>query len=214
KIAITSNDYPFYRIRKSPEDPADPLEYDSPPEDSLGKGRLDSSGHPVFYASPDLEICVHECRVTAEDELYVATLKPNKSLRLLNLAAILKEDRSVTEFESLDLAVHMLFVAGDHAFEFTRAISSAAHSAGFDGIVYPSYFSLVRHGAMPFQAVVYGISNRRIPEFQKHEESVVVQNLALFGRPIREGKIAVSCINKLTVTRTSYSFLFGPVVSR
>jgi hypothetical protein len=36
-----------------------------------------------MYASPDLEVCVHECRVTAEDDLYVATLGAVSSLRVL-----------------------------------------------------------------------------------------------------------------------------------
>jgi RES domain len=46
-----------------------------------GNGRLDSPGFPVMYASPDLEVCVHECRVTREDDLYVATLGAVSSLR-------------------------------------------------------------------------------------------------------------------------------------
>lgn len=210
-IDIAAKDHPFYRVRKAPNPPSDPQQYDSPPDDLVGTGRLDTIGLPALYASPDLEICVHECRVTVEDELYVATLAPTGLLRLINLAVLLKEDQCVTEFDSLDLAVHMLFLAGSHAFELTRAIGAAARQAGFDGMIYPSYFSLVRHGAMPFQAVVYGISNRRVPQFQMHEEAIAVQNLAVFGRPIREGRVDIKCINKLTLTRVSYHFLFGPV---
>ena len=210
-IDITANDHPFYRVRKAPNPPFDPQQYDSPPDELVGNGRMDSSGLPALYASPDLEACVHECRVTVENELYVATLKPTDSLHLINLAVLLREDQSVTEFESLDLAVHMLFLAGSYSFEITRAISAAARAAGYDGIIYPSYFSLARHGGMPFQAVVYGISNRWIPQFQEHEEAMTVQNLAVFGRPIREETVAIKCINKLTLTRVSYHFLFGPV---
>ena len=210
-VSITSNDRPFYRVRKAPTPPSDPTQYDSPPDGLVGNGRLDSVGRPVLYASSDLEICVHECRVTIEDELYVATLAPTDSLRPINFAVLLREDQGVTEFDSLDLTVHMMFLAGNHAFEVTRAISAAAQAAGFDGIIYPSYFSLVRHGAMPFQAAVYGISNRRIPEFQSHEAEMAVQNLAIFGQPIRDGKVSVKCINRLMLTRASYHFLFGPV---
>ena len=61
-----------------------------------------------MYASQDLQVCLHECRVTAEDKIFVATLKPVKPLKLLNLEEILVEE-GVTEFESLDMAVHMLF---------------------------------------------------------------------------------------------------------
>jgi len=53
-----------------------------------------------MYASQDLQICVHECRVTAEDDLYVATLAPSRDMKLLDLTELLTED--VSEFESLD----------------------------------------------------------------------------------------------------------------
>lgn len=198
----------FYRIRVNPSEPGDPAQFDSPPPQFAGRGRLDSKGHPVLYGSPDLELCVHECRVTAEDELFVATLNPSDALRLLDLSVILKEEH-VTEFESLDMAVHMLFLAGKHSYRITRAISDAARLAGFDGIVYPSYFSLLRLGQMPFQTV-YGISHRRIPQFQEHEQAKSVPNLALFGRPLAEGKVSVSCINRLILSRVSYDFHFGP----
>jgi hypothetical protein len=211
-VDITQNDSPFYRVRKAPKQPGKYDEYDSPPDQFVGKGRLDSTNLPALYASPDLEICVHESRVTAEDELYVATLLPTKSLRFLNLAALLKEEQTTTEFESLDLAVSMLFSAGSHAYEITRATGTAARKAGFDGIIYPSFFSSMRNGAMPFQAQIYGISNRRIPQFQEFEERLAVHNLAIFGRPIREGKVIIKGVNKLTLTQVKYNFLFGPVV--
>ena len=100
----------FYRVRVNPTSPADPEQYDSPPSTQTGKGRLDSSSLPVLYGSSDLHVCVHECRVTAEDEIYVATINPTRSLHLLDLSILLEED-NVTEFESLDMTVHMLFLA-------------------------------------------------------------------------------------------------------
>lgn len=203
-----SSDARFFRIRVNPHVPSSFEQYDSPPPDFAGRGRLDSSGKPVLYGSSDLEVCVHECRVSAEDDVYVATLAAKKPLRLLDLSVLLK-DENVTEFESLDMAVHMLFLAGKHSYPITRAIADAARSVGFDGIVYPSYFSLLRLGQMPFQTV-YGISCRRIPEFQKHEEAKSIPNLALFGRPVAEGKIEVTCINKLILARVAYDFHFGP----
>lgn len=206
---IIGSDDSFYRIRKGPTAPADPSHYDSPPTSRAGKGRLDSPGAPVLYASSDLELCVHECRVTAEDELYVATLAPKTSLRLLDISVLLNEE-DVTEFESLDMTVHMLFLAGKHAYRITRAIATAARARGFDGIIYPSYFSLLRLGAMPFQTV-YGISHRRIPQFQAYEQAKSLPNLAIFGRPIEQGKLTVKGINKVIMTRLEYNFLFGPV---
>lgn len=198
----------LYRIRKHPERPDSTDEYDSPPEQHLGAHRLDSSGFPVLYASQDLELCVHECRATAEDELYVATLAARNRLQLLNLAALIEED--VTEFESLDLAVHMLFLAGTHSYDISRDIARAAQSAGFDGLAYPSYFSLLRTGATPFLTTL-GMSHRTIPRYRPIEQALVIPNLAIFGRPITDGRLDVRCINRLMITRVDYDLLFGPV---
>jgi hypothetical protein len=200
----------FYRIRKAPGNPSSFAQYDSPPARMFARcGRLDSTRLPVMYGSQDLPVCVHECRVTAEDDLFVATLSPTKNLRLLDLTELLQE-KDATEFESLDMAVNMLFLAGKHSYPITRQIALAAHAANYDGLVYPSYFSLLRTGGMPFETV-YGISHRRIPALAANEKSKVIANLALFGRPIAEGKTVIQCINRLILTRVDHGFHFGPV---
>lgn len=201
-------DEKFYRIRNQPAYPKEPNEYDSPPPEYAGNGRLDSSELSILYGSQDLQLCIHECRVTAEDELYVATLKPKRALRLLNLSEVLNED--TTEFESLDMAVHMLFLAGEYSYKISREIAVAARNTGYDGMIFPSYFSLLRTGAMPFETT-YGLSHRRIPSMQEHENSKISPNLALFGQPIAEGLIEVVCINKLVLHRVEYNAHFGPV---
>ena len=198
----------FYRVRKDPANPDSHGEYDSPPDGIAGNGRLDSEGFSVLYASPDLEVCVHESRFLAEDELFVATLITTKPLRLLNLTAIPKEE--VTEFESLDISINMLFLASKHSYEIAREIAAKAREAGFDGLIYPSYFSELRTGVMPLRTT-YGLSNRRIPQYKEIEESLSVPNYAIFGRPIEEGKIRVQCINKIVISRVEYGFHFGPV---
>jgi hypothetical protein len=60
--------------------------------------------------------------VAAEDELYVATLCPAHELRLLDLSRLLLEEEA-NEFESLDMAVHMLFLAGEHSYGISREIA-------------------------------------------------------------------------------------------
>ena len=198
----------IYRLRRNPKNPSNFDEYDSPPSERLGGNRLDSVNLPIMYASQDLEICVHECRVTVDDKLFLATLYPTRDLKLLDLSEIIDED--VTEFESLDIAVNMLFFTGKHSYEITREIAFAAYQAGFDGLIYPSYFSLVRTGAMPFDSV-YGISIRRFPPYKTNAKSQVIENIALFGRPIKEKIIAVKCINRLVLNKIKYDVLFGPV---
>jgi hypothetical protein len=199
----------FYRIRKSPKNPEGFSEYDSPPVALSGSNRFDSPHLPVMYGSQDLHVCLHECRVTAEDELYIATLSPTVELNLLDLSAKLR-DENVTEFESLDMAIHMLFLAGNHSYPISREIARAANASGFDGIIYPSYFSLIRTGAMPFETA-YGLSLRMLSQFGEYEQSKVIPNLALFGRPIETSKIQVHCINRVILNRVEYGIHFGPV---
>jgi hypothetical protein len=199
----------FFRIRKAPKEPNNIGEYDTPPDEFWGTGRLDSVGLPVMYVSQDIEVCLHECRVTAEDELYVATLSPTRQLKLLDISRLLPEEH-VTEFESLDMAVHMLFLAGEHSYGISREIARSALEAGFDGIVYSSYFSLLRTGTMPFETT-HGISHRRFPQMHEYEQAKSIPNFALFGRPIHECKVKVSCINKLILSHVKYGFHFGPI---
>jgi hypothetical protein len=197
----------FYRVRKNPEEPAEPLHYDSPPDSDGGHGRLDSKDVPILYASPDLELCLHECRITAEDQVYVATLSPARDIKLLDLTHILDEDG--TEFESLDLALHMLFLAPGHAYEVTREIAKGVRGAGYDGLIFPSYFSLLRTGSLPFETA-FGISIRKLDSLRHHAEAQTVPNLALFGRPVRDGLVNVDGINRVVIRRAAYDFHFGP----
>ena len=199
----------FYRLRINPSIPHEQNEYDSPPLGLEGNGRLDSKGFPVMYASQDIDICIHESRANPEDEIYIATLKAQKDMRLLDLTFLIKED--VTEFESLDLAIHMTFLASSHSYDISRSISLAAKQFGFDGIIYPSYFSLMRTGGHPLETV-YGLSLRRFhPNAVEYAKSFTIGNFALFGRPIEEKTVIVNCINRLTLTQISYESYLGPV---
>lgn len=199
----------LYRIRKSPKSPESDAEYDSPPVEFAGFGRLDDKDFSVLYTSEDLDVCLHECRVTAEDDIYLATLKPIGQLKMLDLTALIKEEH-VTEFESLDIAVLMLFLAASHAYPITRMISRAAKENGYHGVIYPSYFSLLRLGIMPFQTT-YGLSHRIIPQYQEYEQNAAIPNAAIFGHPIAEGKLQVKCINRLVLSQVAYDVRFGPV---
>jgi hypothetical protein len=130
-------------------------------------------------------------------------------LRLLDLTAVLDED--VTSFESLDMAVHLLFLAGSHAYPISRGIAAAAKAEGFDGIQFPSFFSLLRTGG-PFLETVYGLSTRVFPGASNRESRKVVPNIALFGRPIADGDVIVACINRLYLRQAEYDLGFGPAI--
>lgn len=198
----------FYRLRLDPTDPEDHKQYDSSP--NSGNYRLDSPTLPILYASQDLEVCVHECRATVQDNIFLASLQPTRDLLLLDLTEVLREHEYVTEFESLDLAVQMLFSAGSHSYEICRDIAKYVHEAGYDGIIYPSYFSKIRTGKMSFETV-YGVSIRKFPQYSNYAKSLTIPNLALFGKPIEDGKVMVKCINKIALNKVDYDIRFGPV---
>lgn len=199
----------FYRLRVNPNNPADPMEYDSPPLEFSGNGRLDSSELSVMYGSQDIDVCIHECRASTDDDIYVATFKTERELRLLDLTHILEEDN--TEFESLDMAIHMLFLAKSHSYEISRAIAKVAQLAGYDGVIYPSFFSLIRTGGHPFETS-YGLSLRRFhPEREKYADAYTIRNFALFGYPLKTELVKIESINRLIITQVGYQGHFGPV---
>lgn len=198
----------LYRVRKNPEENPNKADFDSPPMKYLGNGRLDSKDNPIFYCSTDLELCLHECRVSSEDQIYVGIFKPSKTLKLLDLSVILSED--CTEFESLDLSVLMLFLASQHAYIILQKLSYFIRESGFDGIIYPSYFSMLKTGSIPFETVL-GISHRRLNDFRAYEANKIVHSIALFGYPLRDSKLDIISINKLLLNRVEYDFTMAPV---
>lgn len=180
---LTNKDY-FYRLRKNPKNPDSELEYDSPPIEFAGKGRLDSTDLNILYGSENIEICLHECRVTLLDKLYLAKLVPTQNLKILDLSANIDEDS--TEFESLSLSIHLIFRAEKHAYEICRKIAKYALLQSFDGIIYPSFFSKIKSDSIP--------------------------NIALFDYPLKNKKVEIECINKIIIDKIQYDYKFGPVI--
>ena len=178
----------FYRLRKGIEygNECKTDQYDAPPE-GRGEGRLNGAGLPVLYGSQDLEICIHECRVTVADVCHLATLRVTQPLELLDLCAQQVPEDGSTPFESAWLAINYVFSAEEQSYEIARSITRAAKEAGLHGIAYPSYFRLLRGSEVP--------------------------NLALFGYPIAEGKVELICANRLMLNSARYKFGLGPCFS-
>lgn len=206
-VELTHKDY-FYRLRINPDSPNDFGEYDTAPDIYLGRNRFDNPEFPVLYGATNLELCIHECRATIEDNLYVAKLSPTHNLRLLDLTEVIEED-NLSEFESIDLAIHFLFLAGKHSYEICRRIAYKAQEKGYDGIIYPSYFSFISTGAFPFESIS-GISIRKFKQLKEVAKAQNIPNIAIFGRPIHEKKISIGCINKVVINKFQYDLSFGP----
>lgn len=184
KIKVINPGVPFFRIRTNVVDDIEEKSFDAPESQKYTGGRFNVKGGVVFYASFDLETCIHECRVNMEDELYVAVLEPCRSLRLLDLNHAKEAVNEETPFEDLSLAIKQMLLAGGHSYAITRRISEMAKLRGLDGIIYPSYFNSVR--TKPYI------------------------NIALFGQVIKNKIVRVKSIDRILLNRVKYKFDYGP----
>lgn len=183
---VAGPEFPIFRLRTGiPEGlEANENQYDSPPNQYLGSGRLDQENFPVLYASQNLEICFHECKITLPQETFVCHLRPDRPLSLLDMRAEIEND-GPTEFESRNLAIHYLFSSDRVSYDITRSVAAAAANNGYEGIIYPSYFSSWK------------------PE--------KIYNVAIFGRPIGDGRLKVMGINRAFIRQASYEYTLGPL---
>lgn len=198
----------FYKVRTNPQYPDKEAEYDSSPVPN-GAGRMHQRGKQTLYTSEDLDTCIHECRVSADDTVYCATLSPQADMHLLDLTVVLKEE--CTSCQSLDMAVHLLFLAGSHSYKITQEIAAAALDYGYQGVAYPSYFTWLRMGIPPLPTA-YGLSYRSHPNAEHLVENMNIQNYAIFGRPIEQNLLAVKSINRVVLRRVEYEYSLGPVI--
>ena len=90
-------------------------------------------------------------------------------------------------------------------------IAIRAYDNGYDGIIYPSYFSLLQTGAIPFETVL-GMSTRTIAKLTQREKAKTIRNLGLFGRPIENNNVDVLSINRIILRKVIHQYHFGPVV--
>ncbi len=177
----------FYRMRRDiREDPIEDKMFDAPPSERASAGRLNTKGVPVLYAAFDIETCIHECRATINDILYIATIKPLLELKLLDFTEVITDYNENTPFDMLDIAVRFLFTANSGAYRVTRLLADKVKYKGYDGIIYSSFFNRIRDREY--------------------------KNIALFGRPVEEMKVCIDCVNRLQLKRAQYQFLLGPVL--
>jgi len=181
----------LFRVRKNPrsdETIATAAAFDPPPAHiERPPGRWDDGVTPVLYASDDLELCIHECRVLLADETVVATLSTVRPLALLDLTAEFTA-AGVTPFEDPGIFAEFLSRSRhtrwlDHA----RSVARAAQAAGLDGIRYTSYYAQAKHKSRAL-------------------------NVALFGRPIDAGDLKIISVNRIRLTDAQYRYSFGPVL--
>ena len=175
----------FYRMRTNiMEEVTEAKTFDAPPTQFTSSGRLNLEGDTVLYGAFEIETCIHECRATINDTLYIAAMRPLIKLKLLDFTDVSENPDETTPFEMLNIAIRFLFTANSNAYVITQALADQIRNMGYDGVIYPSFFNQVRD-----------------KEYK---------NIALFGRPIEEGKICVDCVNRLVLKSAQYNFILGP----
>lgn len=184
KTRVISSNSHFFRIRTNMNESISSKDFDAPVKQVLHKGRFNLIDNVVFYASFEVETCLHECRVSMEDELFIATLRPCRPLRLVDLSSVSNLETEPTAFERLELAINQIFSAGKHSYHITRSFSKVIKELGYDGIIYTSYFNRVRK--KPYK------------------------NLALFGRVVQDKTVQIVSIDRLLLDRVTYKYSFGP----
>ncbi len=182
----------MYRIRSNltEQQQFNEGQFDSPPVRRRGFGRFDHGKLPVLYASPSLTVCIHECRVTLADDVFVATLEPKRDLNLIDLSGNYDEPDNADPFDSVEWFLNGLMSSSrPNVHRYCRRIANTLLEAtACDGLVYSSYFRNVA-------------AADTLPRI----------NYALFGRPIAEGKVGVKSINTVRLESIAYDFRLGPV---
>jgi RES domain len=160
--------------------------YDAPPHEIKRKaGRYDDTDFPVLYAAFDIETCIHECRCTVIDEIALATLHTVRELTVVDFQD-LHEPPPDTPFQCIGHFIYGLSVATEDEYPKCRMLARRMLELGVDGFTYRSFFSSVK--------------------------SDDLTNVALFGYPIRDGKISVTSLNRIKIDRIDYGFSLGPVM--
>jgi hypothetical protein len=183
----------IYRIRLNlnDQDKFDEGQYDTPPSPKRrGFNRFDSRKLPLFYGSPNLQVCIHECRVTLVDNIFVASTTPTKKLSLIDLTGNYDQPTDIDPFDDLEWFFRGLMNASQpHVYRYCRRIAQTIRDmTSADGFVYNSYYTNVAGDS----------------------EGKTI-NYALFGRPVSEGKLELNSINTVRLERIRYDYHLGPL---
>ncbi len=183
----------FYRIRLNVPgaNKFEEGQYDSPPNPKRrGFERFDNPKLPILYGSPNLQVCIHECKVTLADEIVVATLAPTQALKLIDLSGNYDQPDGIDSFENLFWFFRGLMNANHpHVYRYCRRIAQTIReTTNADGFIYNSYYTNVAGDT----------GGKTI-------------NYALFGRPLADGKLKVTSINTIRLNRITYDYHLGPL---
>lgn len=167
-------------------------EFDSCPIGMNKGSRFNDRNMQMLYLSKEISTAILEVRPSLDhmmnNYVYIGTCKPSVGLRLFDMTNI---DLSDCEFhKSLQLQnfFNTLFWNTNN-YIITQLLSRFVLNNKYDGIIYPSALNELRSWDSPMRC----------------------NNIALFGRPIEEGKIKLESVNKILIDDINVQFRFGPL---
>jgi RES domain-containing protein len=183
----------IYRIRTNPQRIWDPQDIDTPPSQgaspSRRSGRFDTPDLPALYACGDVETALHESRVRLGDEIVLGTLEVLAEQKVIDLDVVKEQ---VIDGYNVNADYHYFLrgrVGSQHPADYRmlQVLALEARASGLAGVKFNSFYSTLR---------------------QDYRKAV---NYALFGYPIREGKLRLKSWNTVRLLKASYDFQFGPL---
>lgn len=180
-------DSEFYRVQINvKEDEIEDARFCSPPANvTRSTWRFDSENVTICYCAFDIETCLHESRVSLENDIFVAILSPNRPLRLLNLDTC-APPADATRFEDPSIWLLALIYSAERSYPICRRLARRILERGYDGFTYTSFFQQAAE--------------------RPH------RNIAVFGEPIRDARVKVKSINTVRLNELAYRWQLGPVV--
>jgi RES domain len=139
QTTILSPKTEVFKVRKGDKlPPALASEFDTSPSGIEGGSRFESEGLRIFYGAEDIETCLHETRVTLADWIALATVIPNRPLRLVDLSGDIDDSKASNVFERIDIFMRRISFVGKADYDLCREL-------GFDGFYFTSYFAQAHH---------------------------------------------------------------------
>ena len=176
----------LYRARISPDRSLDSSEYDSPPTEKTVPNRIAVEGERVWCGAFDIKTCLIEIKPHIDDvihhRVFVASLKAVGILKLIDFTQRRKGNKSAAS----DITLDAFFQANQSSYHLTQLLGAFARSQGYDGVVYPSAMECIAGNEKRWK------------------------NVALFGAPIAEKRLAIESINRVLIRNVNYSFDLGP----
>ncbi|MDP3077101.1 RES family NAD+ phosphorylase [Bradyrhizobium sp.] len=193
RLAEIDSSTTVYRVRLNlnEQNKFDEGQYDAPPKPKRrGFGRFDNGRSPLFYGSPNLQVCIHECRVNLLDNIFIASTTPTRKLSLIDLTGNYDQPSDIDPFDDLEWFFRGLMNASQpHVYRYCRRIAQTIKDiTSADGFVYNSFYT--------------GIAG--------DSEGKAV-NYAIFGRPLADGRLRVNSINTVRLERIRYDYHLGPL---